>query len=220
VDEIGALIDPGGAALALLAAGILVFMLAFFALGRGRPGRCLFRTLLSVTLLAMGGLLAAAVIGMQGFRGLTREEVVAVVSVRPVGPQRFDANVRLPDGRQLGFVLAGDELYMDAHILKWKPFASVLGLHTAYQLDRIAGRYRAIEQERHSVRTVHSLAPDAVVDLFDLRRRFAFLAPLYDADYGSATFVAVTRPAELEIRLSTTGLLIREAVPPPSQHTR
>ena len=220
MDEVRALIDPGGAALVLLAAGLVLFMLAFFALGRGRPGRCLFRTLLSVTLLAMGALVGAAVIGMQGYRGLTREEVVAVVSVRPVGPQRFDAHVRLPDGRQLGFVLAGDELYMDAHILKWKPVASVLGLHTAYQLDRIAGRYRAIEQERNGVRTVHSLAPDTMVDLFDLRRRFAFLAPLYDAEYGSASFVAVTRPAELELRLSTTGLLIREAVPATSMKNR
>jgi hypothetical protein len=100
---------------------------------------------------------------------------------------------------------------MDAHIIKWKPIASVLGLHTAYQLDRIAGRYRQIEQERHGVRTVHSLAPDSPIDLFELRRRFGFLEPFYDAEYGSGTFVAVSKPAELEVRLSTTGLLIREA---------
>ena len=41
------------------------------------------------------------------------------------------------------------------------------------------------------MRTVHSLAPDTPIDLFDLRRRYAFLAPLLDAEYGSATFVAV-----------------------------
>jgi hypothetical protein len=213
MDEIRALIDPAGTALVLVATGIVLCLFAFFALGRGRPGRCVFRSLTGLILLAAGLAVAAALYGMQGFRALTREEVVAVVSVRPVGPQRFDASVRLPDGRNLGFVLAGDELYMDAHVIKWKPFASVLGLHTAYQLDRIAGRYRSLEQERHSVRTVHSLAPDTLIDLFDLRRRYAFLAPFYDAEYGSATFVAVTRPAELEVRVSTTGLLIREATP-------
>jgi hypothetical protein len=211
MDDIRALIDPSGAALVLVATGIVLFLFAFFALGRGRPGRCVFRSLAGLLLLAIGLFIGAAVIGMQAFRGLTREEVVAVVSVRPVGAQRFDANVRLADGRQLGFVLAGDELYMDAHIIKWKPIASVLGLHTAYQLDRIAGRYRQIEQERHSVRTVHSLAPDSPIDLFELRRRFGFLEPFYDAEYGSGTFVAVSKPAELEVRLSTTGLLIREA---------
>lgn len=213
MDEVRALIDPAGAAMVLVATGIVLCLLAFFALGRGRPGRCVLRSVAGLALLAAGLAVAAALYGMQGFRALTREEVVAVVSVRPVGPQRFDASVRLPDGRNLGFVLAGDELYLDAHVIKWKPFASVLGLHTAYQLDRIAGRYRSLEQERHGVRTVHSLSPDTLVDLFDLRRRYAFLAPLYDADYGSATFVAVSRPAELEVRVSTTGLLIREAAP-------
>jgi len=35
------------------------------------------------------------------------------------------------------------------------------------------------------------------------------LAPLVDAEYGSATFVAAGRPAQFEVRVSTTGLLIR-----------
>ena len=36
------------------------------------------------------------------------------------------------------------------------------------------------------------------------------LAPLLDAEYGSASFVPVTRSIDLELRISTTGLLIRE----------
>lgn len=88
------------------------------------------------------------------------------------------------------------------------------GLHTAYELDRVAGRYRAVNEERSAVRTVHSLARDKRVDLFGLRRRYEFLAPLLDAEYGSATFVPVARPAELELRVSTTGLLIRTFEPP------
>ena len=37
------------------------------------------------------------------------------------------------------------------------------------------------------------------------------LALLLDVEYGSATFAAVAQPAELELRVSTTGLLLREA---------
>jgi hypothetical protein len=91
---------------------------------------------------------------------------------------------------------------------------NVLGLHTAYELDRVAGRYDDVEQERSSVRTVHTLTPERRVDLFSLRTRYAFLAPVLDAEYGSGTFVRVNAPAELEIRVSTTGLLIRPAHPP------
>ncbi|HEV8243291.1 MAG TPA: hypothetical protein VGQ07_04815, partial [Nitrospirales bacterium] len=99
----------------------------------------------------------------------------------------------------------------DAHILKWKPLANVLGLHTAYELDRVAGRYHAIEQEQSAVRTVYALGQNKPVDLFGLRRRYAFLTILVDAEYGSATFAPVTQPAELELRVSTTGLLMRDA---------
>jgi hypothetical protein len=52
------------------------------------------------------------------------------------------------------------------------------------------------------------------MDLFELRRRYTFLAPFLDAEYGSAAFVPVNEPAELELRVSTTGLLIRPAPAP------
>jgi hypothetical protein len=99
---------------------------------------------------------------------------------------------------------------MESDGLKWNPMANVLGLHTAYELDRVAGRYDDMAQERSRNRTVYSLVQDKPVDLFGIRRRYAFLAPLLDAEYGSGTFVPVTRPAEFEVRVSTTGLLIRE----------
>jgi hypothetical protein len=51
------------------------------------------------------------------------------------------------------------------------------------------------------------------VDLFNLRQRYTLLAPLLDADYGSATFAAADRPTQYEVRVSTTGLLIRKLTP-------
>ncbi|MES1204418.1 MAG: hypothetical protein ABUS79_00650 [Pseudomonadota bacterium] len=173
--------------------------------------RFVARTLLGVLLLAAGALAGTIAAGMQGYRAFTREEVAARLSVRPTGSQHFAATVRHPDGRENTFLIAGDEVYVDAHILKWKPIANVLGLHTAYELDRIGGRYRDIDKERRATRTIYPLRPERTVDLFDLRRRYDALGPLLDADYGSATFVAVTRQADLEVRVSTTGLLIREA---------
>jgi hypothetical protein len=149
-------------------------------------------------------------IGMQGYRALTREEVAARVVVQPLGPQRFSATFHLPGRPEtIYYELAGDAIYVDAHILKWKPIVNVLGLHTAYELDRVSGRYQDVEQERSAPRTVYTLTPERRVDLFGLRTRYAFLAPVLDAEYGSGTFVRVTAPAELEILVSTTGLLIR-----------
>jgi hypothetical protein len=191
--------------------GAILVIAGLVALFRWRPLGFLVRTLLGLLLLALGALSGAVALGIQGYRALTREEVAARISVRPAGAQRFAATVRYPDGREQVFDLAGDEIYVDAHILKWKPIANLIGLHTAYELDRVAGRYQAIEQERSAPRTVYLLREERPVELFRLRQRYAFLAPLYDAEYGSATFVQVLQPTDLEVRVSTTGLLMREA---------
>jgi hypothetical protein len=216
------LLPPGllGAPLAIAAAvlgaaGAVLVLAGVLALVRLRPMRFAMRTLAGLLLLSLAGLAGAVLVGIQGYRALTREDLAARVSVRPTGPQSFAATVRYPDGREAGFQLAGDEIYVDARILKWKPIANVLGLHTGYELDRVAGRYRDVEQERNARRTVYPLGEEKPVDLFGLRRRHAFLAPLLDAEYGSATFVQVTQPTELEVRVSTSGLLIREAAPGP-----
>src|SRR5437870_474343 len=185
------------------------------ALRRARPLRFALRTLVGLLLLSLGALAGAIGVGMSGYRALTREEVAARIVVRPVGPQHFAATFIVSDRPEMTYELAGDGIYVDAHILKWKPMANVLGLHTAYELDRVGGRYDDIARERSANRTLYSLVQDRPVDLFGLRRRYGFLAPLLDAEYGSGTFVPVRRRAEFEVRVSTTGLLIREKKPGP-----
>jgi hypothetical protein len=201
------------AAIAFGAFGAILVIAGLVSLFRWRPMRFLFRTLIGLLLLSLGALSGAIALGIQGYQALTREEVAARISVRPAGPQKFVATVRYPDGRSQAFDLSGDEIYVDAHILKWKPIANVIGLHTAYELDRVAGRYQSIEQERSAPRTLYLLRAERPVELFRLRQRYAFLAPLYDAEYGSATFVQAMQPTELEVRVSTSGLLMREAKP-------
>ena len=190
--------------------GALLLLSGLGALIRLRPFRFVLRTTFGLLLLAVGALAATIAIGTHGYTALTREDIAATLLVQPTGPQRFSATVRYPDLREVKFELVGDEVYVDAQILKWKPIANVFGLHTAYELDRIAGRYRSIDHERSAARTVFPLSRDKPLDLFDLRRRYTFLAPLLDAEYGSASYVVVSRPAEIELRVSTTGLLMRE----------
>ena len=150
-------------------------------------------------------------IATQGYRALTHEELAATVDIKTTGHQRFTVRFRFPDNSESEFELAGDELYVDAHILKWKPFANIIGSHTAYELDRVAGRYSSLEDEKTESRTVYELSRKKPIDLFDLRRRYTFLAPFFDADYGSATFISVSKASKVKVLVSTTGLLIRSA---------
>ena len=199
------------AALVFGVLGAVLILAGLVSLFRARLLRFALRTLGGLLLLLLGALAAGVALGVQGYHALAREDVAARLLVRPSGEQRFAATIRYPDGREVSYDVAGDEIYVDAHILKWKPIANLLGLHTSYELGRLAGRYRDIGQERSAPRTVYPLSPARPVDLFDLRQRYAFLSALMDADYGSATFVPVTQPAEMEVRVSTTGLLMREA---------
>jgi hypothetical protein len=197
--------------LALLFAGLsLLFVVtAATALWHRHPLRCGVRLLLGLMFFLAGAFLGGIVLGVQGYRALTHEEVAATVRTEPVGPKRFRADFRFVDGRQVSYTLSGDELYVDARVLKWRPVANIFGLHTVYELDRVAGRYADLAEEQRQTRTVHSLAPERDVDLFSLRKRYTLMSPLFDAEYGSGTFVAADMPAQYEVRVSTTGLLMR-----------
>jgi hypothetical protein len=164
--------------------------------------------LLAVLMVSISLLFAVTTAAVRGYQALTHETTAAEIEVHPRDGQRFSVQVRFPDGVVEVFDLAGDELYIDARIIKWKPLFNLMGLHTAYELDRIGGRYSDIDEERGRERSLYRLASKRPVDLFDLRRRFALLAPLVDAEYGSATFTGA-REGGYELRVSTSGLLIR-----------
>jgi hypothetical protein len=198
------------AAILFTVLSLVFFIAGIVALKRKRLLGTGVSLLLALLMLSLAALLGTISIATQGYRALTREEVAAVVKTEPIDPGRFQARFHFPDGREAVFSLNGDELYVDAHILKWKPIANYFGLHTSYELDRVAGRYSKLEDEQTKARTVFSLSQKKPVDMFTLRRRFPLLNPLLDAEYGSATFIAATKAAEFEVRVSTTGLLIRK----------
>jgi len=197
--------------LAVVAAviGLLFFAAGIIALTRRRFLNMVFSITFGLLLLVTGLLLGTIGVATQGYRALTREEISVMVTTAPNGAQQFTAQFQFPNGRELSYNLAGDELYIDAHILKWKPIANFFGIHTTYELDRVAGRYVLLEDEQQKRRTVFSLAKNKPLDMFRLRRSYQWLRPLVDAEYGSATFITADKPAKFEVRVSTTGLLIR-----------
>lgn len=189
---------------------VVFFALTFWALKKRRVIRTAANTLLALLMLSLAALFATLTISTQGYRAFTYEELAASVITRRLTEQRFEARVRFPDGSDTTFLLAGDEFYVDAHILKWKPLANLLGLHTDYQLDRISGRYLDIQDERSNPRTLFALSEPNPIDLFELRSRHPLLGWLVDAEYGSGTFIASDDQAMFDVLVSTSGLLIRK----------
>jgi hypothetical protein len=200
---------------------LVVVLLAVIAVALGATAVGSFRrraplrggaTLLVGTLtLALAGSTGLAAWSLARFHALTREVTAATVQVEPRGPQRFVATVTMEDGPSRSFELAGDQLWVDAQIVKWHPWANAIGLHTAYRLERIGGRYRSLDDERTAPRTVDTLHDEALPsDLFAWAGRREWLRPLIDARYGSASYLAADAPATIDVRVSTSGLLMRE----------
>jgi hypothetical protein len=191
---------------------VLIIIAASAWRNRRRLGSS-FGFLLAALCLTLGLLLGAITVGIHGYRAFTQEALAATIKTEPLAPHRFRATVTLADSSLHMFDLAGDAVYVDAHVLKWRPIGTLLGLETVYELDRIAGRYQSLTDEQTQERTVYSLAANKPFDAFDLARRYWVLRPFVDAEYGSATFIGATTPPgegrTYEVRVSTTGLLVR-----------
>ena len=197
--------------------GLIFLIMTIVALKKRKLFGIAKNFVVALLMISLSALFGAISIAIQGYHALTREELAVSVKVEPTGAQKFTARFTLPDGSEKVFTFAGDQLYVDAHILKWKPLANIFGLHTSYELDRVAGRYAVLNDETTKVHTVYSLSKDRPLDLFDLRRRFAALNPLLDAEYGSATFINTNSTEEFRVMVSTTGLLIRKTEKETSQ---
>lgn len=200
----------------MIAFGLLAVALLFLATSAWRRRSrvsSLVGFLSAALFVSLGALCGVITVGIRGYRAFTAEALAATIKTEPIGPgpHHFRATVTLPDSSVHMFDLAGDAVYVDAHVLKWRPIGTFLGLQTVYELDRIAGRYQTLGDEQTRERTVYSLARDKPFDAFDLAKRYWVLRPLVDAEYGSATFIGATAPggATYEIRVSTTGLLVR-----------
>ncbi len=148
-----------------------------------------------------------------GYKALTLEQIAATVEIQSLEPGWFLANFHFSDGSSQGLRLAGDQLYLDAKILKWHPYANLIGFKTLYEFDRVAGRYRNIDDEQKGKRTVFSLEAPRKLDLFDLSQKYSFLQPLVDAQYGSGAFIDVSANKSYQINVTTSGLIIRALEP-------
>lgn len=170
-----------------------------------------FRKLTGLLFFSMTtGFFSLIVIGTQGYQALTHEILAGTITVTPTSAQKFIARVVYPDGYSESYSLRGDELMLEANILKWKPWSNILGLKTAYRLDRIRGRFKNIDQEQSHSPTVYQIFPTDESNIAEWRTEFQHLTFLLDVEHGSASYVDATQSRVYQLFVTTDGLLFRE----------
>ncbi len=157
-------------------------------------------------LLAITALLSAW--DLYSYRAVLDESPVASVEFQQRGPQHYEATVTLAD-TSLQYQLFGDQWQLDARVIKWNSSLARLGFEPVFRLERIAGRYQALEDERNKPRSVHAIARSEVFDLWHWLKRSEALLQFADAEYGSATYLPMSNGARFQITISGLGLVAR-----------
>ena len=202
--------DTDAIALVIAIFGLLLLALACQRLFRARFLAAAGSALTGLLLLTAAALTFVISLNFHTYARLTHEQPVAEIVFEARGPQRYRATLtRMPNGEMQVFVLAGDEWQLDARVLKWKGWANLVGLDAQYRLERVGGRYRDIELERHAERTVYDLSDNPGVDLWELSTRYPRWMSFVDAIYGSATYQPMADGARYEVKITQSGLIAR-----------
>ena len=191
---------------------------AFFG---GRPVSGLLRMIGGAGVGAGAAFVALAGMNVQTYARLSYERPVATLELERVGPQHFTASLVLPEtearpeGARQTYDIYGDEWRIEARVLKWQPWANVLGLDSQYQLDRLSGRYIGTEDELNARRSVYDLRPVAEnqVDLWALGRQHDILINAVDTLYGSGAAMPMADGARYEVWITQSGLIARAVNP-------
>lgn len=197
------------ASIVLALVGVLMCLLGVRRLFRRQPFSAIKLELGGLLVLLLAALMFVLASNIYMYQRLVYEAPIAEIEFNQLGPQQFTATL-LRGETQQQYVMQGDEWQLDAQMLLWHGFATVIGLDAQYRLHRLSGRYIEIADEQEKVRSVYALSDAADVDLWSLANQNRTLIEwLVDASYGSAVYLPMTDKARYQISIGRSGLVAR-----------
>ncbi len=148
---------------------------------------------------------------LQTYRRLTHEQRVADVYLRQLAPRKYQLSLELPGQEEDAYyTLEGDQWQLDARVLKWKPWANLLGLDAHYRLDRLSSRFADIEQARRRTPSVYDLSPPPRgLDVWQLQKAMRDRLRFVDTLFGQGVFMPMADGAHYRVMLGQGGLVVR-----------
>jgi hypothetical protein len=145
------------------------------------------------------------------YHRLSAETLIAEVQFDAIGEQRYRARLATGDRcHSTEYLMYGDQWRLDAQFVKWKTWATLLGLEAQYRLERLEGRYLSIEDENTKIRKAYDIAGDTVVDLAEMSRRLGKMNFLMDAEYGSSTYHDMRSDVMYLVYKTHSGIMTRQ----------
>ncbi len=192
------------------AAALLALLVAVVA------GRILFdrswflgwlRGTCGLAFLALALVVALVARDLWSYSELPQDKPLVTLNFKALGPQNYQVTL-LEGGNEREVRLDGDLWQLDARLFKWKGLGELLGLEPGYRLERLSGRYLAIEQQALAQHPRAQLAASPYgVDLWRwlrmAQRDFFLFAP----EAQRVTYLPMADGAVYSVSLSPTGLM-------------
>lgn len=132
-------------------------------------------------------------------------QVIATLTFDRVADQEFRVELVDAQSQSHNFDLLGDQWQLDVKLVALTGLGEIG--QPSYKLDRLAGRYLSLEQEKHDQRSVHSLGQkQPTVGLWQWFMKNDWL-PLLKASYGTAAFMPMVDGAIYQVKLYQKGVL-------------
>jgi hypothetical protein len=164
-----------------------------------------WRLLLTLLIFALALLAISITANLYTYRVLTNEQTVATISIKQLGPQSYNVQLKTPTLPTQNYLITGDIWQLSAQILVWQNIGQWFGLNSRYRLYRLAGNYNDLQQERTATHTVYDLTPNAT--WWQMMPSDWLLSCLVRTIYGGAVYMPLTDGAMYQVKLTQTGLI-------------
>lgn len=205
--------------------GVIGLAIALSGLGwmfRGRPFKGGRGVLGGGVFLAIGGVLGLVGLNIQTYHRLGEaQRQVATIEFQQTGERTYDVTITeapREDGTPGDihqFSATGEDWMVSARVLRWKPWATVLGLDAQYRLDRFDSRYRDVAEARVTPPTVEPLEPTrrTGLDFMPIAETVGKFAPLVDTpEHGQAIYWPMADGARYRIDITAQGQLVPDEI--------
>ena len=181
-----------------IAARILFAPNWFLAWLRGTAG---------LAFLALALLIGVIAYDLRSFDPQVQDKPLVTLSFSADGPQRYRVNL-LEGGEEREVTLEGDLWQLDARLLGWKGLAALIGLQPGYRLEKLSGRFLAIEQQQSARFARVALAESPYgIDLWRWLRLGQRDLFLFEPQAARVTYLPIADGAVFSVSLGPTGLM-------------
>ncbi|MET1080136.1 MAG: hypothetical protein ABWY06_19160 [Pseudomonas sp.] len=157
--------------------------------------------------LGLAALVGVVAYDLVSYSALPLGKPIVTLSFQAEGPQRYRVNL-LEGAGERSVTLDGDMWQLDTRLFRWKGLASLIGLEPGYRLEKLSGRFLAIEQQDLAQHAQVPLAESPYdVDFWRWLRLGQHDLFLFDAQAQRVTYLPIADGAVYAVSETPTGLL-------------